>query len=213
MDSERINRIAKMVLGMATIWNTPPYKVSVYADDHHGSHKEKHLHVKCGRDKSGNLKIEDGSLLTGELSKAAQSWCKRVILNPSNKKRILKMIEERDFYRLDRPEEVRNHPLGDVRRTTHTASGHSYDDEKIVSAEAAGGYLLRVKFADGSLKEFDMGRIVNNNSRMYAPMIEDPSLIYRLKVEPDGHGIYWDDVMGLPSDGIYEMGTEVEELK
>ena len=88
-----------------TIWFEPPYKVELHSDLQEGSHKKKHVHLKVSKGKEeGAIAIVDGEVLNGNLKQDSVKWCKKNVLTEENKKRMLKMLKENDFYRLDNEE-------------------------------------------------------------------------------------------------------------
>ena len=53
----------KIIIASPTIWNTAPYKVSVYADKAEDRNSERQILVQVSRDKeSGIISIKDGEL-------------------------------------------------------------------------------------------------------------------------------------------------------
>ena len=206
-------KAGRTILGMATIWQNGQYKVTLYPDRQEGSHKERHLHVNVSSgNETGAVSLNDGRLLNGNLSRRTLNWCQRTLLNPVCKKRIVKMLDEDVYYRLDRPDEVRQHPLGDSRPSGKRKSSAlpKWGDMFIENVLPLGGYLFRIRFSDGAKKEIDLEPAMRELPGIYQRLLDDPSLAYAVKF--DALSIFWDDLMDFASDYLYEHGTEVEEL-
>ena len=205
----RIARIALNIVAMPTIWNKAPYKVSVYNNDAEGSHKKRRVSLLVSKGKeTGNIAIRDGEVLNGNLSAASVRWCRDTILSAENKKRINKMLSDREFYRLDRPAEVAAHPIASANASdiTDFTPEPRWEDTFIRRIRYLGGYRYRMSFADGSIKTVDIEAAIHRNPKVFKRLIEHPELAAKVKKEPAGVGIYWDDLMGYPCDWLYEIG-------
>ena len=215
MDEKRIDKIASKivtsrdVIAMATIWNKSPYKVSVYPDDAEGKHKKRHVSLRVQKgEEQGNVAISDGEVLNGNLSQGSINWCRTVLLTEENKKRIVKMLDEDDFYRLDRPSEVASHPINASlkSKTAFKIDEPSWEDMFVKKITFLDGYRYRILFADGSDKIVDLSDKITLHPKVFKKLIEHPEIARKVRIEPGGSGIYWDDLMGYPSDFLYEIG-------
>lgn len=199
--NDKIDRIAKMIMVMPTIYNTSPYKISVYPDDAEGSHKERHISVIVQKgDESGTISIRNGELLAGYLSPKTMKWCLNEFLTDENKMRINLMIENDDYYRLDRSIEVKSHPL----QTGKTITAF-YDDKKIISAKAIGDYKIEISFNDGIKKAIDIKEYISRHPRIFKELIENPGMMNEIKIEPMGTGVFWNDLMGIENIVLWSM--------
>ena len=205
----RIARIALNIVAMPTIWDSSPYKVSVYNQDAEGKHKKRHVSVVVSKgEENGNIAIQDGQVLNGNLSAASINWCRQTILNEENKKRITRMLNTRTFYRLDRPSEVAAHPIAKKRTAIafQRPKEPRWEDTFVKKIKFISGYRYRMTFADGSVKIVDISRAILRNPKVFKRLIEHPEVAVEVKIEPGGSGIYWDDLMGYPCDWLYEIG-------
>ena len=199
----------KIIIASPTIWNTAPYKVSVYTDEAEGNHKERHVLVQVCRDKeSGTISIKDGELLAGNLSRRSIKWCVNELLTEENKQRINIMIDNSDFYRLDRTIEVNAHPLPSQTVITGKRVA-TWEDKQIEDVKYLNDYNLMFCFKDGSIKIMDIEPYMRKHIKMFEPMIKDKNIVKSVQVEPMGTGIYWDDIMGMEAEYIYNNSQEV----
>ena len=150
------NNIATTINAMATIYNKDSYKVSVYPASAEGSHKENHVSVVVRKDdEAGNLAVCDGRVLNGNLSQKNINWCREVLLTEENKVRINQMIETNDYYRLDRPDEIANHPLFQnnekkAATCTEQQTPVKWEDTFVQDIKHLNYYKFLITFADGS---------------------------------------------------------------
>ena len=42
--------------------------------------------------------------------------------------------------------------------------------------------------------------------KLYKKLLENPQMLPKVKIEPKGTGIFWDDLIGFPCDWLYEIG-------
>lgn len=211
MNQNKVEKIARKIMAMATIYQQDKYKVSVYPVQAEGSHKKSHVSVVVSRgDETGNIAINDGEVLNGNLSPQSVNWCRTTVLTEENKKRILKMLSDDDYYRLDRPNEVAAHPLETQKnnKTAYLKTQYKWEDTLITSVEFVKGYKYRITFADGKQKEVDLSHKITEHPKVFRQLIDHPEIASQVKVEDGGTGIYWDDVMGYPCDWLYEIGKE-----
>lgn len=76
---------------------------------------------------------------------------------------------------------------------------------KVATVKPDGGFFLRVGFADGTEKRYDV-------SQMFAKFpvfqeLREQSLFDRVRVDPGGYGVSWNDRLDLSCDELYHMGT------
>ena len=132
-------------------------------------------------------------------------WCLNEFLTDENKKRIIIMIENNDFYRLDRPIEVKAHPLSDDKTITAFKTEPSWEDMLIENIEYLHDYIIRFKFQNGKIKDIDILSYIKKHEKIFKPMIENKNLVKKVKLEPMGTGIYWNDIMGIESETLYNL--------
>lgn len=220
-NKDKINKIAKNIVSktitaMATIWGPPShYKVQLNNKSSQKHHKQ-HFHINCqSKNEKGRIDIETGLPMRGDnLSAETVRWCNETLLNEENKIRVLKMLETNDFYRLDRPEEVNQHPIDDIKKASLPAivddnmveQEVSYDDMTIVKAIPISSKIIRIEFKDGKIVYFNCWDEIRKprNRKMFKEMIENPNLIYEMKIDDMGTCIYWNDKMDFMNDYIYE---------
>ena len=197
---------------MATIYNKDSYKVSVYPASAEGSHKENHVSVVVRKDdEAGNLAVCDGRVLNGNLTQKNINWCREVLLTEENKVRINQMIETNDYYRLDRPDEIANHPLSQNNEKkasicTEQQTSVKWEDTFVQDIKHLNYYKFLITFADGSVKTVDLNKELHRLPKLYKKLLENPQMLPKVKIEPKGTGIFWDDLIGFPCDWLYEIG-------
>ena len=205
--------VSKEIIAMATIYNKDNYKVSIYPASAEGSHKENHVSVVVRKDdEAGNLAVCDGRVLNGNLSQKNINWCREVILTEENKIRINKMLETNDYYRLDRPVEIANHPLeNDNEKKAYLSTEKpkivKWEDTFIKNIKHLNNYKFMVTFADGNIKTVDLDKELHRLPKLYKELLDNPKLIPKVKIEPKGTGIFWNDLIGFPCDWLYEIGN------
>lgn len=69
-------------------------------------------------------------------------------------------------------------------------------------------FKLRVFFAEGTTKIYDMAPIISS-MQAFAKLEDDPSEFLNVKVDIGGHGILWSDNLDLSSDELWENGIIV----
>ena len=202
-----LKKIAKSIIATPTIWNTDNYKVSVYPQSSEGSHKERHVSITVSKDKEkGNIAINNGKVLNGNLSQKTINWCNEVILTDDNKRRINQMLDDNDFYRLDKKDEIDLHPI--VSSGKNVTAYAKWEDTGIKSVKFLTRYKFEIKFEDGSIKICDIEEEVKKYPKIFKKMIDHPEIARKVHIEPLGTGIYWDDLMGFPCDWLYQNGIE-----
>lgn len=148
-----------------------------------------------------------------KLSAETVRWCNETLLNDENKFRILKMLETNDFYRLDRQEEIDQHPIDDSKKASFPmlvedikVEEVSYDDMTIIEAMPISKKIIRIKFKDGKIIDFNCWDEIRKpyNRKMFNEMIKNPDLIYEMQIDDMGTCIYWNDKMDFMNDYLYE---------
>ena len=199
----------KIITASPTIWNTLPYKVSVYHDEAEDNHKERHILVQVSRDKeSGTISIRAGELLAGNLSRRSINWCVNELLTEENKQRINIMIDNSDFYRLDRTIEVNSHPLPSQPIITAEKTP-TWEDKQIKDVKHMNDYVFMFWFKDGTIKIMDIEPYIRKHIKLFEPMIKDKNIARNVQIEPMGTGIYWNDIMDMEAEYIYNNSQEV----
>ena len=211
---EKEERIAKkiasrMITAMATIWNKGKYKASIYTDEAESRHNERHISILVSKDnETGNISISNGQPLNGNLSQKTINWCNETLLTAENKKRIVQMVETEDFYRLDRKKEVDAHPLNI--QENQQASNKSknafvnWEDTHLKSIRWIDSYKFKLVFKDGTEKTCDLQNAISKHPKVFKELIDNPQMAKKVRLEPMGIGIYWNDRMGFPCDWLYE---------
>jgi desulfoferrodoxin (superoxide reductase-like protein) len=202
---------AKSITAAQSVWNDGKHQVSAYPAEAEGSHKEKHIHVEVsGSNEKGNIAINDGRVLNGNLKQKTVNWVRRVILTLENKVRLLQMLLTKTFYRLDRPDEVEKHPIQKKKNSKKASlDWKDWDGKEIVEVQALCPYKLLVAFSDGKIKLCDIENTVFDCPTVYRRMIDHPESIYEVEVSCGGWEVVWDDMMDYPMDGLYERGVDI----
>ena len=199
----------KIIIVSPAIWNTAPYKVSIYTDEAEGCHKERHVLVQASRDKeSGTISIRNGELLAGNLSRHSIDWCVNELLTEENKQRINIMIDNSAFYRLNRTIEVNAHPLPSSPNIT-AKKNPTWEDKQIKDVKYMNDYVLLFCFNDGSMKIMDIEPYIRKHIKLFEPMLKDKKIVKDVQLEPMGTGIYWDNIMGMEAEYIYNKSQDV----
>jgi hypothetical protein len=82
----------------------------------------------------------------------------------------------------------------------------SYDDMTIIEAIPISKKIIRIKFKDGKIIDFNCWDEIRKpyNRKMFNEMIENPDLIYEMQIDDMGTCIYWNDKMDFMNDYLYE---------
>lgn len=76
---------------------------------------------------------------------------------------------------------------------------------KVTAVKPDGGFFLRVEFADGTTKRYDVSQLF-----VKFPVfldLREQSLFNGVRVDPGGYGISWNDKLDLSCDELYYMGN------
>lgn len=204
---DEIEKIAKRIYeriinASPAIWNTPPYKVTVYPDEAEGNHKERHVAVNVKKDtETGTISIKDGKVLAGNLSSNSIKWCVNTLLTEENKQRINIMIENKDFYRLDRIIEVKAHPLPDNMIIAYKFP--SWEDKLIENVEYLGDCDFKITFRNKTVKVINIESYINKHKKIFKDLIEHNISLDEFKF--DSIEIYWNDLMGIEAQTLYDL--------
>ena len=80
-----------------------------------------------------------------------------------------------------------------------------YDDKKIVSIKAIGGYKFEIVFQDGLKSVADIGEYIHRHPKVFRELIENPELMNEVEIEPAGVGIFWNDLMGIEHTTLWNL--------
>lgn len=69
-------------------------------------------------------------------------------------------------------------------------------------------FRLRVRFDDGKVVVYDVSEDINGIPS-YSPLRGIPGLFQQVRLDPSRTCVYWNSEIDLPSDAIYEYGTEL----
>ena len=130
-------------------------------------------------------------------------------MTTENKKRIIQMIETEDFYRLDRKKEVDAHPINQQEENQNESSKLkkafvNWEDTHLKKIEWIEAYKFKLTFKDGTEKTCDLQNAISKHPKAFKELIDNPQMARKVRLEPMGTGIYWNDKMGFPCDWLYE---------
>ena len=81
---------------------------------------------------------------------------------------------------------------------------------RIQRLEVAGGLVLRAKFEDGREVLYDVEEDVREIPD-FGPLATVPGLFAQASLDQSRTCVFWNDMIDLPSDVIYEYGTVVKD--
>lgn len=81
---------------------------------------------------------------------------------------------------------------------------------KIKQITANTDFTLNVTFDDGKSISYDVMDDINHIPS-YSLLKEDHNLFQQVKLDKSRTCVYWNDEIDLPSDAIYEYGTEIKD--
>ena len=81
----------------------------------------------------------------------------------------------------------------------------TWDDKCIITAEHIEKFIFKFHFQDGSVKILDLAPYIRRNAKIFKRMIENEEIAGMVQVEPMGTGIFWDDLMGMEAQTIYDL--------
>jgi hypothetical protein len=73
---------------------------------------------------------------------------------------------------------------------------------KITDVEPLDGYQLRLWFADGAVKEVDLGELLARGG-MFAPIYERREVFEQVRVNPASHTVEWPGEVHLDPEVLY----------
>lgn len=79
---------------------------------------------------------------------------------------------------------------------------------RIASISREEGYVLRVRFDDGRVVLYDVTQDIADIPA-FSPLRTEPGLFGQMQLDSSRTCVYWNDVIDLASDSIYEYGVEV----
>ena len=70
-------------------------------------------------------------------------------------------------------------------------------------------YVFMFCFKDGTIKTMDIEPYIRKHIKLFEPMIKDKNIAKNVQIEPMGTGIYWNDIMDMEAEYIYNNSQEV----
>lgn len=83
---------------------------------------------------------------------------------------------------------------------------------KIMSVNALPGYRLRVQFAEGVTKIYDVKPLFSKWAS-FETLKDDLELFSCVEVDVGGYGVIWNDDLDLACDELFENGKAVKEIR
>ena len=80
----------------------------------------------------------------------------------------------------------------------------------IKGIEALPDYVLKVQFAEGTTKLYDITPLFSQIPP-FSSLEENPKEFLNVKVDIGGHGISWNDELDLSSSELWENGIIIDE--
>ena len=81
---------------------------------------------------------------------------------------------------------------------------------RIKHVEPMKNYLLKVSFDDGMKCIYDVNEDINT-IKIFEDLKKVQGLFEQVKLDTSRTCVYWNDMIDLPSDAIYEYGKAIEE--
>lgn len=78
---------------------------------------------------------------------------------------------------------------------------------KIKSVHILSKYILRIEFAEGVTKTYDMTKLIQENSLFKE--LKDEKLFYDVKVDVGGCGIIWNDDIDISCEELFANGNKI----
>ena len=157
-------------------------------------------------DETGSISIRNGELLADNLSQRSVNWCVNELLTEENKLRINIMIDSRNFYRLDREFEIKGHPF--PKDIITAMKNPTWDDKLILEVTYINNYEYIIQFKDKKFKIVDILPYISKYPEIYTPLMKDKTLLK--KFQYDLIEMYWDDIMGIEAQTLYDMGKNMD---
>lgn len=79
---------------------------------------------------------------------------------------------------------------------------------KISSVRACPPHKLRVVFDCGTVKEYDVGILIESNPEFFG-LGNNYDLFECIRVDPGGYGISWNDETDIASEELWENGVSI----
>ena len=79
---------------------------------------------------------------------------------------------------------------------------------RIASISREEGHVVRVCFDDGRVVLYDVAQDIADIPA-FGPLQTEPGLFEQMQLDSSRTCVYWNDVIDLASDSIYEYGVEV----
>lgn len=81
----------------------------------------------------------------------------------------------------------------------------SWEDKLIKNIKYLNDYNFKVYFKNGEIKVIDIEPYIHKHEKIFKSMIENQKIIKNVKIEPMGMGIYWNDLMGIEAQTLYDL--------
>ena len=101
----------------------------------------------------------------------------------------------------DIPKSVR--PVAENNRTKPQAT---WEDKLIADATYTGNYLFKIQFRGGTCKKVNIRPYLEKYRELFAPLLNHPDRVNKFKW--DCIELYWNDLMGIESQTLYDMGEK-----
>ena len=75
---------------------------------------------------------------------------------------------------------------------------------KIKNVMAACNYSLIVEFDDGTIKDYDLNPLIEQNEKF--KKLKENELFYNAHIDVDRCGVIWDDTLDISSEEIWDNG-------
>ncbi len=80
---------------------------------------------------------------------------------------------------------------------------------KVKSVSAIPNHKLRVQFAEGITKIYDVSPLFEKH-KLFLPLKDNPELFYSVEIDQGGYGIIWNDDIDISCDELWENGMQVD---
>ena len=80
---------------------------------------------------------------------------------------------------------------------------------KVKSVNAIPNHKLRVQFAEGITKIYDVSPLFEKH-KLFLPLKDNPELFYSVETDQGGYGIIWNDDIDISCDELWENGMQVD---
>ncbi len=79
---------------------------------------------------------------------------------------------------------------------------------KVKSVNAIPNHKLRVQFAEGITKIYDVSPLFEKH-KLFLPLKDNPELFYSVETDQGGYGIVWNDAIDISCDELWANGTQI----